>query len=85
MYCLTTEEGGRRKPFGNNYKPQFFIRTANVTGTVSLPADKMAMPGDSLDMDVELISPTPMQEGMRFAIREGSVTVGAGVISKIIA
>jgi len=83
VYVLGTDEGGRKKPFGNNYKPQFFIRTASVTGTVQLPADKMAMPGDSLDMDVELIVPTPLSEGMKFAIREGAITVGAGVVAKI--
>jgi elongation factor Tu len=84
VYVLTTEEGGRKKPFTTNYKPQFFIRTANVTGVVTLDKDKIAMPGDNLEMDVELISPTPMSEGMRFAIREGQVTVGAGVVSKIV-
>jgi len=83
VYILGSDEGGRKKPFGNNYKPQFFIRTASVTGTCILPAEKMAMPGDSLDMDVELIVPTPLQEGQRFAIREGAVTVGAGVVGKI--
>jgi elongation factor Tu len=84
VYLLTTEEGGRKTPFATNYKPQFFIRTANITGTVTLEKDKMAMPGDTMEMDVELITPVPMQEGMRFAIREGQLTVGAGVISKIL-
>jgi elongation factor Tu len=85
VYCLAPEEGGRKKPFGSNYKPQFFMRTANVTGTVDLGSpDKMVMPGDSVEMNVELITPTPIHEGQRFAIREGQVTVGAGVVSKII-
>eukprot|EP01115_Flamella_aegyptia_P007269 TRINITY_DN3015_c0_g1_i1.p1 TRINITY_DN3015_c0_g1~~TRINITY_DN3015_c0_g1_i1.p1 ORF type:complete len:463 (-),score=159.51 TRINITY_DN3015_c0_g1_i1:33-1391(-) len=83
VYILTTEEGGRKTPFATNYKPQFFIRTANITGTVTLEKDKMAMPGDTIEMDIELISPVAMQEGMRFALREGQLTVGAGVISKI--
>ena len=85
VYLLTTDEGGRKTPFGTSYKPQFFIRTANITGSIVLEKDKMAMPGDTLEMDIELIHPVPLQEGMRFAIREGSLTVGAGVISKIIA
>jgi len=85
VYCLAPEEGGRKKPFSTNYKPQFFLRTANVTGTVTLDSpDKMVMPGDNTEMDVELITPTPLHEGQRFAIREGQVTVGAGVVSKII-
>jgi len=83
VYLLTTDEGGRKTPFATNYRPQFFIRTANITGSVSLEANKMAMPGDSIEMDVELISPAPITEGMRFAMREGQLTVGAGVISKI--
>eukprot|EP01116_Phalansterium_solitarium_P011620 TRINITY_DN27361_c0_g1_i1.p1 TRINITY_DN27361_c0_g1~~TRINITY_DN27361_c0_g1_i1.p1 ORF type:complete len:439 (+),score=146.05 TRINITY_DN27361_c0_g1_i1:117-1433(+) len=83
VYVLTTEEGGRKKPFGDGYQPQFFIRTASVTGNIHMPKDKMAMPGDNLEIDVELIVPTPLHEGMRFAIREGSLTVGAGVVSKI--
>ena len=83
VYILTTEEGGRKTPFATNYKPQFYIRTANITGTVTMEKDKMAMPGDTIEMDVELISPVAMNEGMRFAIREGQLTVGAGVISKI--
>jgi elongation factor Tu len=84
VYVLTTEEGGRKTPFATNYRPQFFIRTANVTGTVTLEANKMAMPGDSIEMEVELLSPVAVQEGMRFAIREGQLTVGAGVVSKIL-
>ncbi len=84
VYLLSTEEGGRKKPFATNYRPQFYIRTANVTGTIILEKDKMAMPGDNMEMEIELIYPTPVNEGMRFAIREGSVTVGAGVVSKIL-
>lgn len=85
IYCLGADEGGRKKPFTNNYKPQFFVRTANVTGTINLKGDAdFAMPGEDADIQVELITPTPMNEGMRFAIREGQLTVGAGVISKIV-
>jgi elongation factor Tu len=84
VYCLTPEEGGRKKSFTSNYKPQFFVRTANVTGTINLGENKMAVPGDTVDMDVELLHPIPLSEGMRFAIREGQMTVGAGVITKII-
>lgn len=84
VYVLTEEEGGRKKPFSSNYKPQFFIRTANVTGSLSLPEGKpLAMPGDNVEMEVTLEKPTPMVEGLRFAIREGTLTIGAGVISKI--
>jgi len=85
VYVLTGEEGGRTKPFGTNYAPQFFLRTANITGTVTLPKDKLAMPGDNVEMEVELIHPCAMHEGMRFAVREGTSTVAAGVISKILA
>jgi len=84
VYILTTEEGGRKTPFGSNYKPTFYIRTASITGTVSMEKDKMAMPGDSVEMDIDLMAPAPMFEGMRFAIREGQLTVGAGIISKVI-
>jgi len=85
VYVLTEDEGGRKKPFANQYRPQFFFRTADVTGAVTLPEDKaMAMPGDNLEMEVTLITPTPMTEGMRFAMREGQLTVGAGVVSKIV-
>lgn len=85
IYILSVEEGGRKKPFTTNYRPQFFIRTASITGCVTLPEAKpMAMPGDNLEVNVELISQTPLFEGMRFAIREGQLTVGAGVISKIV-
>jgi elongation factor Tu len=85
VYVLTEEEGGRKKPFANNYRPQFFFRTADVTGSCTLEESKaMAMPGDNVELEVELISPTPMSEGMRFAVREGQLTVGAGVVSKLL-
>eukprot|EP01112_Ceratiomyxa_fruticulosa_P005038 TRINITY_DN155_c0_g1_i1.p1 TRINITY_DN155_c0_g1~~TRINITY_DN155_c0_g1_i1.p1 ORF type:complete len:456 (+),score=130.12 TRINITY_DN155_c0_g1_i1:130-1497(+) len=85
VYILTEEEGGRKKPFMTNYRPQFFIRTSNVTGKITLPEGvAMAMPGDNIVINVELITPTPVSEGLRFAIREGQSTVGAGVVSKVI-
>ena len=85
-YILTKEEGGRHTPFFANYRPQFYFRTTDVTGTVQLPAGtEMVMPGDNLKFDVELIAPIAMEEKLRFAIREGGRTVGAGVVSKIIA
>ena len=85
-YILTKEEGGRHTPFFTNYRPQFYFRTTDVTGTVALPeGTEMVMPGDNVAMDVELIAPIAMDEGLRFAIREGGRTVGAGVVSKIIA
>jgi len=84
-YILTKEEGGRHTPFFTNYRPQFYFRTTDVTGTVQLPAGtEMVMPGDNIAMDVELIAPIAMDEGLRFAIREGGRTVGAGVVSSII-
>ena len=84
-YILTKEEGGRHTPFFTNYRPQFYFRTTDVTGTVQLPAGvEMVMPGDNIRMDVELIAPIAMDEGLRFAIREGGRTVGAGVVSKIV-
>jgi elongation factor Tu len=84
-YILTKEEGGRHTPFFTNYRPQFYFRTTDVTGTVALPeGTEMVMPGDNVAMDVELIAPIAMDEGLRFAIREGGRTVGAGVVSKII-
>ncbi len=83
-YILNSDEGGRKKPFTSGYKPQFFFRTADVPGTIVMDKDKIAMPGDNLEMEVELLFPTPMNEGMRFAIREGTLTVGAGVVSKLI-
>ncbi len=84
VYVLTKDEGGRHTPFFKGYKPQFYIRTTDVTGSVILPADKeMVMPGDNIKINVELIAPIAMEEGLRFAIREGGRTVGAGVVTKI--
>jgi elongation factor Tu len=84
-YILTKEEGGRHTPFFTNYRPQFYFRTTDVTGTVKLPeGTEMVMPGDNISMQVELIQPIAMDEGLRFAIREGGRTVGAGVVAKII-
>jgi len=86
VYILSKDEGGRHTPFFTGYKPQFFIRTANVTGDVTLPEGvEMVMPGDSAKMKVKLIATVAMEEGLRFAIREGGHTVGAGVITKILA
>jgi elongation factor Tu len=86
VYVLTKEEGGRHKPFFTNYRPQFYMRTTDVTGTIALPEDvKMVMPGDNVRISVELITPVAMEEKQRFAIREGGRTVGAGVVSKILA
>ena len=83
-YVLTKEEGGRHTPFFTNYRPQFYFRTTDVTGIVQLPeGTEMVMPGDNVSMDVELIAPIAMDEGLRFAIREGGRTVGAGVVAKI--
>jgi len=85
VYILTKEEGGRHTPFFKNYRPQFYFRTTDVTGTVELPeGTEMVMPGDNLKFEVELINPIAMEEGLRFAIREGGRTVGSGVVSKII-
>ncbi|MCI6908689.1 MAG: elongation factor Tu [Clostridiales bacterium] len=84
VYVLTKEEGGRHTPFFNNYRPQFYFRTTDVTGVIALPEGvEMCMPGDHIDMDVELITPIAIEEGLRFAIREGGRTVGSGVVSKI--
>jgi elongation factor Tu len=84
-YILTKEEGGRHTPFFTNYRPQFYFRTTDVTGTVKLKeGTEMVMPGDNVQMEVELIAPIAMDEGLRFAIREGGRTVGAGVVAKII-
>ena len=84
-YILTKDEGGRHTPFFSNYRPQFYFRTTDVTGQVNLPdGTEMVMPGDNISMEVELISPIAMDEGLRFAIREGGRTVGAGVVAKII-
>ncbi len=85
VYILTKEEGGRHTPFFKGYRPQFYFRTTDVTGAVELPADtEMVMPGDNIQMVVELIAPIAMEDGLRFAIREGGRTVGAGVVAKII-
>ncbi|MGW8390024.1 elongation factor Tu [Pseudoduganella sp. HUAS MS19] len=85
IYVLSKDEGGRHTPFFNNYRPQFYFRTTDVTGSIELPADKeMVMPGDNVSITVKLISPIAMEEGLRFAIREGGRTVGAGVVAKII-
>ena len=85
VYVLSKDEGGRHTPFFDNYRPQFYFRTTDVTGVVSLPeGTEMVMPGDNVDMSVELIQPVAMDEGLRFAIREGSRTVGAGVVNKIL-
>ncbi|MXY52310.1 MAG: elongation factor Tu, partial [Gammaproteobacteria bacterium] len=84
VYVLTKEEGGRHTPFFQGYRPQFYFRTTDVTGTVELPAEvEMVMPGDNVNMSVGLISPIAMDEGLRFAIREGGRTVGAGVVTSI--
>ena len=84
VYVLKKEEGGRHTPFFNNYRPQFYFRTTDVTGVVTLPADKeMCMPGDNVTMNVELITPIAIEEGLRFAIREGGRTVGSGVVTAI--
>ena len=86
VYVLSKDEGGRHTPFFNNYRPQFYFRTTDVTGSIELPADKeMVMPGDNVSITVKLIAPIAMEEGLRFAIREGGRTVGAGVVAKIIA
>jgi len=85
VYVLTKEEGGRHTPFFNGYRPQFYFRTTDVTGSVDLPKGvEMVMPGDNIKMVVSLISPIAMEDGLRFAIREGGRTVGAGVVAKII-
>jgi len=86
VYVLTKEEGGRHTPFFKGYRPQFYFRTTDVTGSVELPAGvEMVMPGDNIQMEIELITPIAMEEGLRFAIREGGRTVGAGVVTKILA
>jgi elongation factor Tu len=84
-YVLTKEEGGRHTPFFDNYRPQFYFRTTDVTGSVKLPeGTEMVMPGDNVSMEVTLLVPIAMDEGLRFAIREGGRTVGAGVVAKIL-
>jgi len=85
IYVLSKEEGGRHTPFFNGYRPQFYFRTTDVTGSIELPAGtEMVMPGDNVSITVQLIQPIAMEEGLRFAIREGGRTVGAGVVAKII-
>ena len=84
VYVLTKDEGGRHTPFFNNYRPQFYFRTTDVTGIISLPEGvEMCMPGDNIDMKVELITPIAIEKGLRFAIREGGRTVGSGVVIEI--
>ena len=85
VYVLTKEEGGRHSPFFAGYRPQFYFRTTDVTGNVTLQGAEMCMPGDNVRMNVELITPIAMEEGVRFAIREGGKTIGAGVVTKVIA
>jgi elongation factor Tu len=85
VYVLGKEEGGRHTPFFDGYRPQFYFRTTDVTGSIKMPEGvEMVMPGDNVNIDVELITPIAMEEGLRFAIREGGRTVGAGVVTKII-
>src|SRR5438067_719673 len=85
VYVLSKEEGGRHTPFFPGYRPQFYFRTTDVTGSIELPAGtEMVMPGDNIGMTVQLIAPIAMEEGLRFAIREGGRTVGAGVVAKVI-
>jgi len=85
VYVLSKEEGGRHTPFFANYRPQFYFRTTDVTGTIKLPEGvEMVMPGDNVQMEVELITPVACEEGLRFAIREGGRTVGAGVVTAVL-
>ena len=85
VYVLAKEEGGRHTPFFNGYRPQFFFRTTDITGSIALPEGvEMVMPGDNVQMVVELINPIAMEQGLRFAIREGGRTVGAGVVAEIV-
>ena len=84
VYVLSKDEGGRHTPFFNNYRPQFYFRTTDVTGVITLPeGTEMCMPGDNVDMNVELITPIAIEKGLRFAIREGGRTVGSGVVIDI--
>ncbi len=83
VYILSKDEGGRHTPFFNGYRPQFYVRTTDVTGVVTLEGAEMVMPGDSVNLDIELITPVAVEEGLRFAIREGGRTVGAGVVTSI--
>jgi elongation factor Tu len=86
IYVLSKEEGGRHTPFFKGYRPQFYFRTTDVTGTVKLPENvEMVMPGDNIAIEVELITPVAMEKELRFAVREGGRTVGAGVVAEIIA
>jgi elongation factor Tu len=85
IYVLSKDEGGRHTPFFNGYRPQFYFRTTDVTGSIELPkGTEMVMPGDNVSIEVVLIQPIAMEEGLRFAIREGGRTVGAGVVAKIV-
>jgi elongation factor Tu len=85
VYILSKDEGGRHTPFLNGYRPQFYFRTTDVTGSITLPeGTEMVMPGDNIEMNVELIAPIAMEEGLRFAIREGGRTVGAGRVTKVV-
>ncbi|MBO5774155.1 MAG: elongation factor Tu, partial [Clostridia bacterium] len=85
VYVLTKEEGGRHTPFFNGYRPQFYFRTTDVTGSIELPKGvEMVMPGDNIDMEIKLITPIAIEQGLRFAIREGGRTVGSGVVAEII-
>ena len=85
VYCLSKDEGGRHTPFFKGYRPQFYFRTTDVTGSIKLPAGtEMVMPGDNTEFEVELILPIAMEKGLRFAIREGGHTVGAGVVGEIL-
>ena len=85
VYVLTKDEGGRHTAFFDGYRPQFYFRTTDVTGTIKLPEGvEMVMPGDNIDMEITLITPIAIEQGLRFAIREGGRTVGSGVVSKII-
>ena len=85
VYVLTKEEGGRHTPFFNGYRPQFYFRTTDVTGNIKLPDGvEMVMPGDNIDMEITLITPIALEQGLRFAIREGGRTVGSGVVAKVI-
>jgi elongation factor Tu len=85
VYVLTKEEGGRHTPFFNGYRPQFYFRTTDVTGNIKLPDGvEMVMPGDHIDMEIDLITPIAAEQGLRFAIREGGRTVGSGVVAKVL-
>jgi elongation factor Tu len=85
-YILTKEEGGRHTPFFNGYRPQFYFRTTDVTGVAKLPeGTEMVMPGDNVSLEIELIAPIAMEKGLRFAIREGGRTVGAGTVTEVLA